>query len=73
MAFQLDDTPDILSGVAEFAACNAGAEVELADGDAVVLYAIGKIVATLGHGTDKDRDALLGVQALDVVAHAHDL
>lgn len=59
--------------MAEFAAGNAGTEIELADGDAVILDAVGEVVTALGHGSDEDGDAFLGMQALDVVAHAHDL
>ena len=59
--------------MAEFAARNTGAEVKLADGDGIVLYAVGKVVATFGHGADEHGDALVVVQALDVVAHAHNL
>lgn len=70
---QLDDAPDVLSGVAEFAASNAGTEVELADGDAVVFDAVGKIIVAFGHSSDEDADTLVGVQALDVVAYTHNL
>ena len=69
----LDDAPDVLGGVAELAASNAGTEIELADGDAVVFDTVGKVVVAFGHGTDENADALVGVQALNVVAYTHNL
>lgn len=73
MLVRLDDAPYILSGVAEFAASNAGTEVELADGDGVVLDGVGKVVVAFGHGSDEDSDALVGVQTLDVIPDADHL
>ena len=73
MLVQLDDAPDVLSGVAEFAASYASTEVELADGDAVVFDRVGKVVVALGHGSDEDGDALVVVQTLDVVPDADHL
>jgi hypothetical protein len=57
--------------VTELAACDAGTEVEVADGDAVILEVVGKVIAALGHGTNKDCNALVLLEAGDVVAHAH--
>ena len=54
----LDDVPNILSGVAELAAGDTGTQAEVADTDRVVLELIRKGVVSLGHGTDKDTDAL---------------
>lgn len=69
--FQLEDAPHVLSGVAEFTACNAGTEIELADGDAVVLDVVGKVVIPLGHGSNEDCDALILAETGDIVAHTH--
>lgn len=73
MLVRLDDAPYVLGGVAEFAASNAGTEVELADGDGVILDGVGKVVVAFGHGSDEDSDALVGVQTLDVVPDADHL
>lgn len=69
----LEDTPNILRSVTEFAAGNAGTEVEVADTDAIILDGIGKIIVALGHSADKDCDALVLIEAPDVVAQAHNL
>jgi hypothetical protein len=69
----LEDIPDILGGVAELAAGNAGAEVEVADGNAVVLEVVGKVVVALGHGTNKYCYALVLIEICDVIAYAHNL
>ena len=67
----LNNVPDILGGVAEFAAGYTGAETVVADADGVVLVLVGKAVLALGHGTDEDADALLRSQVGDVVAYSH--
>jgi len=69
----LEDAPNILCGVAELAASNAGTQVEVADTNAVVLNGIGEIIVALRHSTDEDRDALVLVEATDVVAQTYDL
>jgi uncharacterized Zn-binding protein involved in type VI secretion len=69
----LEDVPHILCSVTELATCDAGTEVEVADGDAVILEVVGKVIAALGHGTDKDGNALVLVEAGNVVADAHNL
>jgi hypothetical protein len=69
----LYDVPDILGSVAELTACNAGTEVELANGDRVVLDLVGEVVAAFGHGSYKNGDALILVQVVDVVADPHHL
>jgi hypothetical protein len=66
-------SPYVLCGVAELAARYTGTEIEVADTDGVVLDGIGEVIAALGHGTDENTDALVLVQALDVVAHSDDL
>lgn len=58
---QLDDAPYILGGVAEFAAGNAGTEIELADSNAVILDLIGEVVTSFGHGSYKNGNALVGM------------
>ena len=69
--FHLYDVPDVLAGVTELAAGNTGTETVVADGDGVVLERVGKVVASLGHGTHEDADALFRTERLDVVVHAH--
>ena len=70
---QLEDIPDVLSGMAELTACNAGTEVELTNGDAVVLDAVGEVVVALGHGTDENGNTLTLVEASDVITDTYDL
>lgn len=55
----------------ELAARNAGAEIEVADSDRVVLDVVGKVVIALGHGSDEDANALIFVKALDVVGDSY--
>lgn len=54
--------------MAELAACNTGRQAVVADRDLVIDICVGKIVGTFRHGADKDADALLGVQAVDIAA-----
>lgn len=58
--------------MAELAARYTGRETVVADGDLLVDKFIGKVIRTLGHGTNKDANALLGSHALDPVPHAHE-
>lgn len=67
----LNDVPDFFGGVAESAAGNTGTQAEVADTDRVILELVCEVVVTLGHGTDKDADALLGGEIADVVAHTN--
>lgn len=53
--------------MAELAACHTGRQIEVADRDGIVLDRVGEVVASLGHGSDEHTDALILVQALDVV------
>jgi len=68
---RLEDIPDIFGRMAEFTAGNAGAEVEIADGDAVVFDVVGKVIIALGHGTHEDGNALALPEPSDVVADTH--
>jgi hypothetical protein len=70
---RLENIPDILRGMTEFTACYAGTEVELADGDAVVLDVVREVVVALGHGAYKDGNALALVEASDIVADTYHL
>lgn len=70
---RLEDAPNVLCSVAEFAAGNAGTEVEVADTNAVVLDGIGEVIVALRHGADEDRNALVFVEATDVVTQTYDL
>lgn len=58
--------------MAELAAGDTGTEREVANTDRVVLVLVGEVVATLGHGTDEDTDALLGTEVGNVIADSHD-
>jgi hypothetical protein len=71
MAESLDDIPRVLGGVAELAAGDARREAVVADGDLLVDPGIGEVVRSLGHGADKDADALIGSKRVDVVTDAH--
>lgn len=68
----LDDVPDVLCSVAEFAASNTSRQRVVADTDGIVLVLIREVVRALGHGTDEDADALLRSQILNVVAYSYD-
>lgn len=63
------DVPHIFSRMAEFTARYAGGKCEVADRDLLVNQFVGESVSALGHGTDKDAYALLGLNGLDVVPH----
>ena len=69
----LEDVPNVLCCVAELAACNAGTEVEVADADAVVLDSVREVIVTLRHSTNEDGDALVLVEAANIVAQADNL
>lgn len=58
--------------MAELAASNTGGQAEVADTDGIILEGIGKVIATLGHSTDKDANALFRLELLDVVSDADD-
>lgn len=58
--------------MAELAASHTGTETVVADGDGIVLEGVGKVVVTLGHGADKDGNALVRPQGLNVVPGADD-
>ena len=59
--------------MAELTACNAGTEVEVADTDAVVLDSVCEVIVTLCHSTNEDGDALILVEAANVVAQTNNL
>lgn len=54
----------------ELAAGNTGTQTETADTDGVILEGIGKVVTSLGHGTNEDTNTLLGTQVLNIVPNA---
>jgi hypothetical protein len=62
--------PHLLRRVAELAASHTGTQTVVADTDGVILERVGKVVVAFGHGTDEDRNALLGTQRLNVVLGA---
>ena len=68
---RLNDTPRVLGSVAELAASDAGREVVVANGYLFVDIGVGKVVGTLGHGPNKDTDALVVAEAINVVADPH--
>lgn len=56
--------------MAELAAGNTGTKTVVADTDSIVLEGVGKVVVTLGHGTDEDGDTLVRVQRLQIILGA---
>ena len=66
------DVPHLLGRVAELATSHTSTKAVVADTDGVVLERVGKIVMTLGHSSDEDRNALLGAERFDVVLCADD-
>jgi hypothetical protein len=64
------DIPNLFGSVAELAASHTGTETVVTDTDGLVLERIGKVIVTLGHGTDEDSNALVGLQCLQVVLGA---
>lgn len=71
LSVELENVPYILGGMAELAAGNAGTEVELANGDAVVLDVIREVIVALGHGANEDCDTLALIETADVVADTY--
>lgn len=69
---QLKDIPCVLGRMAEFTASHAGTQTVIADTDGLVLEGIGEIVVSLCHGTDKNTDAFLRAEGLEVIANTHD-
>ena len=69
----LDDGPGVFASVAEFAARDACAEAVITDTDSLVLKGIGEVVFAFRHGTDKDADALVGRQGLDIIPDSDNL
>jgi len=57
--------------VAELATGHTGTETVVADTDAFILKSVGKVIVTLGHGTDEDGNTLVGFQRLQVVPGAN--
>lgn len=56
--------------MAELAAGNTGTKTVVADTDSFVLEGVGKVIVTLGHGTDENSNTLVGVQRLEIVLGA---
>lgn len=57
--------------MAEFTARHTCAQTVVADTDGVILEGVGKVIVTLGHGTNEDADTLVGTHRLDVVGGPH--
>lgn len=68
-----DNIPYILCGVAEFAASNAGTQIEVADTDSLILELVGKGIVALSHSADKHTDTLVATERLYIISDAHDL
>jgi len=68
-----DNVPNVLGGVAELAARDAGAQAVVADTDRFVLECVGEVVLAFSHGSDKDADAFLGRKTLDVISYSDHL
>lgn len=58
--------------MAELAASNTGTETVVANSDSFILEFIGKVIATLGHGSDKDTNALLRTEGADIFVDSND-
>lgn len=67
LPLQLDDVPDVLNSVAEFATRHASTQAVVAYADSVVLEAVCKVVLTFGHGTNENAHALFWPYVLNVV------
>lgn len=57
--------------MAELTARHTGTQAVVADTDGVVFERVGKVIVTLGHGSDKDANALVGAQRLNIVGGPH--
>jgi len=57
--------------MAKFTACHTCTQTVVADTDGVIFEGVGKVIVTLGHGTNEDANALVGTQRLDVVGGPH--
>lgn len=62
-----EDVPGFFGSMAEFTASHTSTQAEVADTDGIILEGISKVIMTLGHGTDKDTDALIRIQRLHIV------
>lgn len=54
--------------MAELAASNTGRQSKIANRNLLINHGVSKVVSTLGHGTDKDADALFCSNCLDIFA-----
>lgn len=62
-----ENIPNFFGRVTEFTTRHTGTQTIVADTDCIIFKGICKIITALGHGTNEDADALLGVQRLDVI------
>lgn len=67
----LDYIPHVLCSMTKLAASHAGTEIKVADTDRFILVFIRKRVVSLCHCTDKDTNALLRADTLDIVVYTH--
>ena len=67
------NVPDIFGSMAELTAGHTGAQTVVADTDGVVLESIGEIVLTFSHCSNKNTDAFVSSQSLDVILYSHNL
>lgn len=65
------DIPSFFGSVTEFTAGHASTQAVVADTDRIVFERVGKVIVTLGHGSDKDANAFLGAERLDIVSRPH--
>lgn len=65
------NVPGFFGSMAEFTARHTCTQTVVADTDGVVLEGVGKVIVTLGHGTNEDANALVGTHGLDVVGGSH--
>jgi len=68
----LDDLPNVLSGMAKFAARDAGTETVIANANRVVLVLVCECIGAFRHRTNEDADAFGGPEILEVITHTYD-
>lgn len=63
--------PNLFGSVTELTTGHTGTKTVVTDTDALILEGIGKVIMTLGHGTDEDGDTLIRLQRLQIIPGAH--
>ena len=73
LPLQLDDVPNVLHSIAEFAASNASAQAIVAYADSVVFEGVGEVIITFSHGTNENANALFWPYIFNVVLYPNDV